>query len=112
MDDMEIKDVVKRGRALADRLAKAKFLSDVEVLEHEIESYTDFVNHHFGVKSELDGEKECELTTFLYVALDWKKRSLFDENIGNDSIKQIADDYLSQFEEYLDSKSWAKSTVN
>lgn len=107
MED-NIEKVVKNGHSIADKIEKASDVSEIENLSKEIEEYCNFVCENFGTVSDFDGEKECDLTTFLYVALDWKKKSLYPENEGNVTVRQLAEEYMSQFIEELDSKTWVK----
>lgn len=91
--------IIADGHAIADRLANAS-LSDLEKLEKDIDQYADYVDEQFGIVNEF-GDKDCELSTFLYVALDWHKKGQVDP-----SAQTLAKDYLEDYVNFLDSKKW------
>ncbi len=72
-----INKVIEDGHEIIDRMRLISKSSELEELKPIIDKYADFVDENFGEPSDLDDEKECSLTTSLYVALDWKRKSLY-----------------------------------
>ena len=71
-----INKVIEDGHEIIDRMRPISKLSELEKLEPIIDKYADFVDENFGEPSDVDDEKESSLTMSLYVALDWKRKSL------------------------------------
>ena len=105
----KINKVVNEGHVIAEKM---RFIDDIDELEalisNKINTYGNFVDDNFGVyePDDLFNEKSCELTTFLYVALDWKRKTLYPENKDNLGTKKNFKSFLNDFEKYLDSKEW------
>ena len=101
-----IEKAIKDGHLIAEKIKNADSVSEIDDLADEIEEYCDFVDENFGVINNFD-ERDCSLTTSLYVALDWKKKSAFIENKDNETTNRLSAEFLKQFIEELDSRSWA-----
>ena len=101
-----INKVIEDGHAIIDKMRLISNLSELEELEPIIDKYTDFVDENFGEPSDLDDEKECSLTTSLYVALDWKRKSLYPENLNYEPTQILTKDFMDGFIKELDGESW------
>ena len=97
-----VEKAISEGHAIAEKIRKAGTVGEVDGLTDEIERYSDFIDEKFGEPSELDGEMESSLSMSLYVALDWKRTSLYPENKGNEATEGLAADYLEKFINELD----------
>ena len=102
-----INKVIEDGHEIIDKMRSISSLSELEKLEPIIEIYADFVDENFGEPSDLDDEKECSLTTSLYVALDWKRKSLYPENLNYEPTQVLVKIFMDDFIEELDGESWA-----
>lgn len=101
-----INKVIEDGHEIIDRMRPISKISELEELKPIIDIYADFVDQNFGELSDLDDEKECSLTTSLYVALDWKKKSLYAENLDYEPTQILAKDFMDGFIKELDGESW------
>ena len=101
-----INKVIEDGHEIIDRMRLISKSSELEELKPIIEKYADFVDENFGEPSDLDDEKECSLTTSLYVALDWKRKSLYQENLDFEPTQVLAKDFMDGFIKELDGESW------
>ena len=101
-----INKVIEDGHAIIDKMRLISSLSELEELIPEIDKYTDFVNENFGEPSDVSDGKWCSLTTSLYVALDWKRNSLYTENLDFKPTQVLAKDFMDGFIEELDGESW------
>ena len=101
-----INKVIEDGHKIIDRMRPISKLSELEKLEPIIDKYADFVDENFGEPSDLDDEMVSSLTTSLYVALDWKRSSLYPENLDYEPTQVLAKDYMDCFIKELDSESW------
>lgn len=101
-----INKVIEDGHMIIDKMRLISSLSELEELALDIDSYADFVDENFGEPSDLDDEKECSLTTSLYVALDWKRKSLYQENLDFEPTQVLAKDFMDGFIKELDGESW------
>lgn len=101
-----INKVIEDGHAIIDKMRLISSLSKLEELEPIIDKYADFVDENFGEPSDLDDEKECSLTTSLYVALDWKRKSLYPENLDYEPTQVLAKEFMDGFIKELDGESW------
>ena len=101
-----INKVIEDGHEIIDRMRPISSLSELEELVPDIDRYTDFVNENFGEPSDVDDEKECSLTMSLYVALDWKRKSLYPENLDFEPTQVLAKDFMDSFIKELDGESW------
>ena len=107
----KIELTIRDGRLIADTIRNASNIQELNNAVERIEQYCDFVDKNFGILNDIDNERECSLTTSLYVALDWKKKALYPENKNNPSANQLANNYLEQFVEELDSKKWTEGAT-
>lgn len=101
-----INKVIEDGHEIIDRMRPISKISELEELKPIIDKYADFVDQNFGELSDLDDEKECSLTTSLYVALDWKRKSLYAENLDYEPTQILAKDFMDGFIKELDGESW------
>lgn len=101
-----INKVIEDGHEIIDRMCLISKSSELEELKPIIDKYADFVDENFGEPSDLDDEKECSLTTSLYVALDWKRKSLYPENLDYDPTQVLAKEFMDGFIKELDGESW------
>ena len=101
----QIEMVIRDGHCIADKIANAKSLDELEELNSEIESFCDFVDNNYGEENDY-GEMEHDLSTDLYVALDWKGESLESRNKNNEPVLRLSEGYMEDFLKYLDSKDW------
>lgn len=105
----KINKIVNEGHVIAEKMRSVNDIDGLEALiSGKINTYGNFVDDNFGVyePDDLFNEKSCELTTFLYVALDWKRKTLYPENKDSLSTKKNFESFLNDFEKYLDSKEW------
>lgn len=110
INEKELVDrALKEGHEIADKIQVAKSLSEIENLSERIEQYFDFVNENFGILTDYD-EKDCEITAFLDVALDWKRTMLLPENHDNQSVISLYENYMKQYLDFLDSKRWIEES--
>ena len=101
-----INKVIEDGHEIIDRMRLISKSSELEELKPIIDKYADFVDENFGEPSDLDDEKECSLTTSLYVALDWKRKSLHPENLDYEPTQVLAKEFMDGFIKELDGESW------
>lgn len=101
-----INKVIEDGHEIIDRMRLISKSSELEELKPIIDKYADFVDENFGEPSDLDDEKECSLTTSLYVALDWKRKSLYPENLDYEPTQVLAKEFMDGFIKELDGESW------
>lgn len=101
-----INKVIEDGHEIIDRMRLISKSSELEELKPIIDKYADFVDENFGEPSDLDDEKECSLTTSLYVALDWKRKSLYPENLDYEPTQVLAKEFMDGFIRELDGESW------
>lgn len=101
-----INKVIEDGHEIIDRMRLISKSSELEELKPIIDKYADFVDENFGEPSDLDDEKECSLTTSLYVALDWKRKSLYQENLDYEPTQVLAKEFMDGFIKELDGESW------
>ena len=101
-----INQVIEDGHIIIDKMRSASSLSELEKLEPDIEKYADLIDDNFGEPSDVDDEKESSLTMSLYVALDWKRSSLYPENLNYEPTQILAKDFMDGFIEELDGESW------
>ena len=92
-----INKVIEDGHEIIDRMRLISKSSELEELKPIIDKYADFVDENFGEPSDLDDEKECSLTTSLYVALDWKRKSLYPENLDYEPTQVLAKEFMDGF---------------
>ena len=104
---VQVEEVITEGQYLATMLVDANNLAELKKVESLIEKFTDSVNESFGVSDELfPDEKHNDLSLTLYIALDWKKKSLAPENAGNTAPQHLFERFLSDYEHYLLSGYW------
>lgn len=103
-----INQVIEDGHIIIDKMRSASSLSELEKLEPDIEKYADLIDDNFGEPSDLDDEMVSSLTTSLYVALDWKRSSLYPENLDYEPTQVLAKDYMDGFIKELDGESWVQ----
>ena len=101
-----INKVIEDGHEIIDRMRPISTLSELEKLVPDIDRCADFIDENFGEPSDVDDGKECSLTTSLYVALDWKRKSLYPENLDYEPTQNLAKDFIDGFIKELDGESW------
>lgn len=101
-----INKVIEDGHEIINRMRLISKFSELEELLPDIDRYTDFVNENFGEPSDFSDEKWCSLMTSLYVALDWKRKSLYPENLDFEPTQVLAKDFMDGFIKELDGESW------
>ena len=101
-----INKVIEGGHIIIDKMRTTSSLSELEELVPNIDRYSDFVNENFGEPSDFSDGKWCSLMTSLYVALDWKRKSLYPENLNYDPTQVLAKDFMDGFIDELDGESW------
>ena len=101
-----INKVIEDGHEIIDKMRPISKISELKKLEPIIDKYTDFVNENFGEPLDFSDEKDCSLTTSLYVALDWKRKSLYPENLDFEPTQVLAKDFMDGFIKELDGESW------
>ena len=101
-----INKVIEDGHEIIDKMRPISSLSELEKLEPIIEKYADFVDENFGEPLDFSDEKDCSLTTSLYVALDWKRKSLYPENLDYRPTQNLAKQFMDGFIDELDGESW------
>ena len=107
MNNENIEKAIREGRAIAEKIKNAESVSDIDALDKEIEQYCDFVDENFGEPSDLDGEKECDLSAALYMAAEEKARQL-EYYPGKD---EAGNEDVVYFEKMLDAQSWVKNNA-
>ena len=105
-EEEKIEKIIKDGHLIANKIKAAQTVSEIDDLDGEIKEFSSFVDENFGIIDDFDNRKDCELSTFLYIALDWKKRALQPENRNNTATDQLAERYMSDYIELLDSRKW------
>lgn len=101
-----INKVIEDGHEIIDRMRPISKLSELEKLKPIIDKYADFVNENFGEPSDFSDGKWCSLMTSLYVALDWKRKSLYPENLNYKPTQNLAKEFMDGFIDELDGESW------
>lgn len=101
-----INKVIEDGHEIIDKMRPISNLSELEKLKPIIDKYADFVDENFGEPLDFSDEKDCSLTTSLYVALDWKRKSLYPENLDFEPTQVLAKDFMDGFIDELDGESW------
>ena len=101
-----INKVIEDGHEIIDKMRPISNLSELEKLEPIIDKYADFVDENFGEPSDISDGKWCSLMTSLYVALDWKRKSLYPENLDYGPTQVLAKDFMDGFIKELDGESW------
>lgn len=101
-----INKVIEDGHEIIDRMRLISKSSELEELKPIIDKYADFVDENFGEPLDFSDEKDCSLTTSLYVALDWKRKSLYPENLDFEPTQVLAKDFMDGFIDELDGESW------
>ena len=101
-----INKVIEDGHEIIDRMRPISKISELEELVPDIDRYTDFVNENFGELSDVSDGKWCSLMTSLYVALDWKRNSLYPENLDYRPTQNLAKQFMDGFIDELDGESW------
>ena len=101
-----INKVIEDGHEIIDKMRHISNLSELEELVPDIDRYTDFVNENFGEPSDFSDEKWCSLMTSLYVALDWKRKSLYPKNLNYKPTQNLAKEFMDGFIDELDGESW------
>lgn len=101
-----INKVIEDGHEIIDKMRPISKLSELKKLELIIDKYTDFVNENFGEPSDFSDGKWCSLMTSLYVALDWKRKSLYPENLDYEPTQNLVKDFMDGFIDELDGESW------
>ena len=101
-----INKVIEDGHEIIDKMRPISNLSELEKLEPIIDKYADFVDEKFGEPLDFSDEKDCSLTTSLYVALDWKRKSLYHENLDYRPTQNLAKQFMDGFIDELDGESW------
>lgn len=101
-----INKVIEDGHEIIDRMRPISKISELKKLEPIIDKYTDFVNENFGEPSDFSDGKWCSLMTSLYVALDWKRKSLYHENLDYRPTQNLAKQFMDGFIDELDGESW------
>lgn len=101
-----INKVIEDGHEIIDKMRLISKSSELEELKPIINNYADFVNENFGEPSDVSDGKWCSLMTSLYVALDWKRNSLYPENLDFEPTQVLAKDFMDGFIEELDGESW------
>ena len=101
-----INKVIEDGHEIIDRMRLISKSSELEELKPIIDKYADFVDENFGEPSDISDGKWCSLMTSLYVALDWKRKSLYPENLDYRPTQNLAKEFMDGFIEELDDESW------
>ena len=101
-----VNKVIEDGHEIIDRMRPISKISELKKLEPIIDKYTDFVNENFGEPSDFSDGKWCSLMTSLYVALDWKRKSLYPENLDFEPTQNLAKQFMDGFIDELDGESW------
>ncbi len=101
-----INKVIEDGHEIIDKMRPISKLSELEKLKPIIDKYADFVDENFGEPSDFSDGKWCSLMTSLYVALDWKRKSLYPENLDYEPTQILAKDFMDGFIKELDDESW------
>ncbi|MBQ9180844.1 hypothetical protein IJ135_01990, partial [Candidatus Saccharibacteria bacterium] len=94
----------------AEKLKEIRDLDELKKYEKEVISqYADFVDYNFGILDDYD-EYDSELTTCLYVAYDWKRKSLYPENKNYPPTCHVFERFFDDYVKYLDSLHWTEWT--
>ncbi|TWO98697.1 hypothetical protein EUA79_02800 [TM7 phylum sp. oral taxon 351] len=101
-----INQIIEDGHIIIDKMRSISTLPELEELGPDIEKYADLIDDNFGEPSNVDDGMESSLTMSLYVALDWKRKSLYPENLDYEPTQVLAKDFMDGFIEELDGESW------
>ena len=98
-------DFIRRGHALAQEMRACPTPSALAALESKLKEYSDQLDEEFGVIGDPSWpEKSTSLTMSLWVAFNWWRDHLAQPD--NADTARLADQYLEQFIEALDSGDW------
>ena len=95
---------IRNGMKLADEIKAATTESQLDVLENEVEKYTIFLDDNFSYSNDSlpEDDRFCELSFYIYMALNEKRDHLEYYNAH----PEITSDGVVDFLDYLESMKW------
>ena len=104
MDSKLIKIAIRDGIKLADEIKSATTESHLDELENKVEKYTIFLDDNFSNSDDSlpEDDRFCELSFYIYMALNEKRDHLEYYNAHPEVISDGVQDFL----EYLKSMEW------
>lgn len=98
--EIAIRDDMK----LADEIKSATTESQLDELENKVEKYTTFLDDNFSYSNDSlpEDDRFCELSFYIYMALNEKRDHLEYYNAH----PEVISDGVLDFLDFLDSKKW------
>lgn len=95
---------IRDGVKLADEIKSATTESQLDGLENKVEKYTIFLDDNFSYSNDSlpEDDRFCELSFYIYMALNEKRDHLEYYNAHPD----VTSDGVLDFLDFLDSKKW------
>ena len=95
---------IRDGTKLADEIKSATIESQLDELENKVEKYTIFLDDNFSYSngSLPEDDRFCELSFYIYMALNEKRDHLEYYNAH----PEITSDGVVDFLDYLESMKW------
>ena len=99
-----IEIAIRDGTKLADEIKSATTESQLDELENKVEKYTIFLDDNFSYSNDSlpEDNRFCELSFYIYMALNEKRDHLEYYNAHPEVIRDGVLDFL----DFLDSKKW------
>ena len=104
MDPKLIEIAIRDGTKLADEIKSATIESQLDELENKVEKYAIFLDDNFSYSngSLPEDDRFCELSFYIYMALNEKRDHLEYYNAH----PEITSDGVVDFLDYLESMKW------
>ena len=95
---------IRDGMELADEIKSAITETQLDELENEVEKYTIFLDDNFSYSNDSlpEDDRFCELSFYIYMALNEKRDHLEYYNAH----PEITSDGVVDFLDYLESMKW------
>lgn len=95
---------IRDGIKLADEIKSATTESQLDELENKVEKYTIFLDDNFSYSNDSlpEDDRFCELSFYIYMALNEKRDHLEYYNAH----PEVISDGVLDFLDFLDSKKW------
>lgn len=95
---------IRDGMKLADEIKSATTESQLDELENKVEKYTIFLDDNFSYSNDSlpEDDRFCELSFYIYMALNEKRDHLEYYNAH----PEVISDGVLDFLDFLDSKKW------
>ena len=95
---------IRDGMKLAEKIKSATTESQLDELENKVEKYTIFLDDNFSYSNDSlpEDDRFCELSFYIYMALNEKRDHLEYYNAH----PEVISDGVLDFLDFLDSKKW------